>query len=244
LCFVATAMLLGSFMWLDRRPVPAGILIGLLTLKPHLGILLPIMLAVSRRWRVFFVAAVTTIVFAGASVALFGVTPWIDYIGVGLPVQNAVLADAAGIATPFYPTLFMNLRGIGVGYTAAMTVQVALALGAAALVAWAFRNRADTDPRLLAALFFACSIAALPYMLAYDTLPLCVAAMALLADGTLDARGRLLARLVYWLPLLQIGLGTLHIPGPGLIASAFAVYLALRLKAATQRQAHAVLRAA
>lgn len=244
LCFIATALLIGAFAWLDRRPVPAGILIGLLTLKPHLGILLPVMLAVSRRWRVFVTAAVTALALAAASILLFGVTPWADYIGIGLPVQNVVLADAGGIATPFYPTLFMNLRGIGVGYGAAMGAQIALTLAAVALVAWAFRNRADADPRVLMALFFACSVAALPYMLAYDTLPLCIAAIALLADGTLDARERLLARLVYWLPLLQIGLGTFHIPGPALIAPAFAACLALRLRAAQQVKTQTVLRTA
>ena len=230
LAFITTAMLIGAFSWLDRRPIPAGILIGLLTVKPHLGILLPIMLAASRRWKVFVVASVTAITFAGASIALFGVAPWIDYIEMGLAAQNAVLNDPDGIATPFYPTLFMNLRGIGVVYGAAMAAQIALALAAAASVAWAFRNRADTDPRILIALFFACSIAALPYMLVYDTLPLCVAAMALLAGGTLESRGRLLARVVFWLPLLQIGLGTLHIPGPALIAPAFAFYLLHHLK--------------
>jgi hypothetical protein len=244
LSFVTTAMLVAAFGWLDLRPIPAGILIGMLTLKPHLGILIPLMLAASRRWRVFVVAAITAIVLATVSVLLFGVKPWLDYVEMGLAVQNAVLADAGGIATPFYPTLLMNLRGIGVGYGAAMGTQAALAFAAAAAVIWAFRYRGDAEPRMLMALFFACSVAALPYMLVYDTLPLCVGAIALLSAGALDARGRLLARLVYWLPLLQIGLGTLHIPGPALIAPAFAIYLTLRLRAAPQAKAQAVLRTA
>ncbi len=67
-------------------------------------------------------------------------------------------------------------------------------------------------------------------MLVYDTLPLCVAAIALLAGGLLDSRGRLLARLVFWLPLLQIGLGSVSIPGPALIAPAFAICLFLQIK--------------
>lgn len=74
---------------------------------------------------------------------------------------------------------------------------------------------------------FACSIAAAPYLLSYDTLALCLAALALLAAGKLDSRGRRLARLLYWLPLTQISLGTLRIPGPALIAPAFALYLFL-----------------
>ena len=244
LAFITTAMLIGAFMWLDRRPARAGILIGLLTIKPHLGILLPVILLVSRRWRVLFAASATTVVFVGASVLLFGVRPWVDYFGIGLLAQNVVLADADSIATPFFPTLFMNLHGIGIDYRPAMAAQIVMATVATAFAAWAFRNRADANPKLLAALFFACSVATLPYMLVYDTLPLCVAAMALLADGMLDSRGRLLARLVFWLPLLQIGLGTFGIPGPALIAPAFALYLVLRLKAAPRTQSHVILHAA
>ena len=45
-------MLITIFAWLDRRPVAAGVLIGLLTLKPQLGILFPVMLIASARWRV------------------------------------------------------------------------------------------------------------------------------------------------------------------------------------------------
>jgi hypothetical protein len=241
LSFVATAALLGAFILLDRRPLLAGVLIGCLTIKPHLGILLPLMLVASSRWHVFAAATVTALGIVGVSVALFGIQPWIDYISVGLPVQNIVLNDTAGIATPFYPTLFMNLRGIGASYGPAMVLQIALSLAAAALVWWAFRYRRDADQRLLEALFFACSLAALPYVLVYDTLPLCVAAMALLAGGKLDSRGRVLARLVFWLPLLQIGLGSVFIPGPALIAPAFALCIFLQLKnaAATPAQAGA-----
>jgi hypothetical protein len=236
LSFLATAALIGGFMLLDRRPIVAGVLIGCLTLKPHLGILLPLMLAASGRWRVFASAAATAIALVAASIALFGAEPWLGYISIGLPVQNMVMADAGGIATPFYPTLFMNLRGIGVAYGPAMAVQMAMALVAAATVIWAFRYRRDADPRLLAALVFACTLAALPYVLAYDTLPLCVAAMALLAGALLDSRGRLLARLVFWLPLLQIGLGTFAIPGSALIAPAFALVLVLQLRTMTAAQ--------
>jgi hypothetical protein len=69
-----------------------------------------------------------------------------------------------------------------------------------------------------------------PYFALYDTLALTAAAMGLLTGGFLRTRGAWLTRLIFWLPLLQIGLGTLHIPGPALIAPAFALYLVQRLK--------------
>ena len=90
--------------------------------------------------------------------------------------------------------------------------------------------RRDADPLWLMALFFACSVTAVPYMLSYDTLALTFAALLLLGTGTLDARGRRFVQLVYWLPIIQIALGNLHVPGPALIAPAFAIYALMRLR--------------
>jgi hypothetical protein len=223
-------MLLGIFAWLDRRPVAAGVLIGLLTLKPQLGVLFPFFLIASARWTVFASAAITTLALAGATAALFGIDVWLAFITQGLPVQNIVLSDPQRIATPYYPTVFMNLRGLDLPYAAAMAVQSVFTVAAVALVCWLGLARRGADRLETAALFLACSIAAVPYLLSYDTLALCVAAVALLATGNLDTRGQWLVRLVYWLPLLQVGLGQLHIPGPALVAPLFAVYLAARLR--------------
>jgi Glycosyltransferase family 87 len=239
--FITAAMLVGIFALLDRRPLFAGLLIGLMTLKPQLGLLLPVVLIASGRWRVFSVATATTLALAGVAAALFGTQAWIDFVTQGLPTQNIVLADPQGIATPYYPTVFMNLRGIGLSYGPAMAVQVGFAVAAVATVAWAFRFRTDADPRLLFALFAACSIAAVPYLLVYDTLALGFAALALLAGNALDNRGAWIARLVYWLPLLQIGLGNLHLPGPALVAPLFALYILQRLKSAPSPQPNPLL---
>jgi len=54
-------------------------------------------------------------------------------------------------------------------------------------------------------------------------------ALALLVSGKLDAPGRRLAQLVFWLPSLQLVFGAAHIPGPALIAPAFVAYLGWRL---------------
>jgi hypothetical protein len=54
--------------------------------------------------------------------------------------------------------------------------------------------------------------------------------VALLAGAGLDTPGRRLVQLVYWTPVLQLALGTWHLPGPALVAPAFAGYLVLRLR--------------
>jgi glycosyl transferase family 87 len=228
---LAAAMMMAIFALLDRKPYAAGILVGLLSIKPQLGMLFPFMLMASGRWRVFITAAATTVALAGITAALFGEQVWIDFVANGLPVQGLVLSDPDRIATPFFPTVFMNLRGLDLGTAAAMSVQAVFSAFAVAAVIWAFRFRTHADPAVMMALFLACSVTASPYLLAYDLLPLTFAAVALLAGGRLDAPGRRLVQLVYWTPALQLALGTYHLPGPALIAPAFAAYLLMRLRA-------------
>jgi hypothetical protein len=226
--FLTLAALLAIFAWLDKRPVLAGILIGLLTVKPQLGILFPFALAASGRWRVFAAAAVTAIALFAASLALGGVEGWHAYITKAMPLQREVLSDSAGTAVPFQPTIFMNVRAL-VGNRIGEMIQLAFAASAVLAVTAAFRYRRDSDPRRLQALFFACTASASPYMGAYDLLPLTFAAVALLAEEKLDATGRRLAQLVFWMPALQLLFGTYQIPGPAFIAPAFAAYLLVKM---------------
>jgi hypothetical protein len=232
LAFVTAAMLVTIFAWIEKRPVAAGVLIGMLTLKPQLGLLFPVMLIAGGYWRALASAAVTALALAALTAALFGPQVWLDFVRVGLPVQNFVLVDPKLALEPFCPTIYMNLRGIGASFALAMSVQLIVAALAAAAVAWVFGFCRNASPDLKMALFLACSVCVTPYLLAYDTLALGFAALMLLEREELDAPGRRLAQLVYWLPLIQLGFGHIHVPGPALIAPAFAVYLVRRIKTA------------
>jgi hypothetical protein len=221
---LTTAALLAIFASLDERPIMAGVLIGLLTVKPQLGVLFPFALIASGRWKVFSAAAATALALLAASIAIGGIEGWQDYITKALPLQREVLQDAAGTAMPFQPSIFMNIRGV-VGNHIGEIIQFGFTLAAVAAVAAAFRWRRDGDPRMLQALFFACTVSASPYMGAYDLLPLTFAAVALIAEEKLDGTGRRLAQLVFWTPALQLLFGNLQLPGPGFIAPVFALYL-------------------
>jgi Glycosyltransferase family 87 len=227
--FLTAAMLLTILSCLDRRPLLAGLLIGLLTLKPQLGLLFPVMLVASGRWRVFMIAAVTALVLATLSAALFGPDAWADFVKQGLPVQNTVLADPERIGTRYYPTIFMNIRGIGAPYAAAMAIQAVFSLLAIGAVAFAYRVHRNADQQILTVLFLSCSICAVPYLLSYDTMAVMSVAVLTLVAGKFDATGRLIAKLVYWLPVIQMALGQFHVPGAALIPAAFAVYALTRL---------------
>jgi hypothetical protein len=228
--FLTGAALIMIFAWLDRRPILAGILIGLLTVKPQLGLLFPFMLVASGRWRAFSAAAITALALVALSAVLFGPDVWVDYVTKSLPNQRMVLSDPGVATAPFHATVFMNLRGLGAGYDLGIAVQGLFALFAIGAVAWAFRFAKDGDARELRALFLACAACTSPYLGIYDLLPLTFAAVALLGSGRLDPLGRRLVQLVFWLPVLQLAFGELRVPGPALIIPTFAAYLLLRLK--------------
>ena len=233
--FVTGALLIAVFALMDRRPLMAGFLIGLLSIKPQVGMLFPFFLIASQRWRVFVAAAMTTIALVALTTAIFGHQVWVDFIQKGLPVQGMVLADPDRIATPFFPTVFMNLRGIDTSYAFAMSVQAAFSAFAVGALIWAAARRRDANPAMTMALFFACTVCASPYLLSYDLVPMAFAAIVLLASGQLDRAGRRVVQLVFWIPALQLALGTYHIPGPALIAPIFVAWLAMRLRDMPQR---------
>jgi len=239
--FFTTALLIAGFVLLEKRPVVAGLLIGLLSLKPQLVLLMPVLLVAGRHWRTLASAGVTTLALAGATTALFGIEVWRDYIAHGLQAQVEVLVDTEIIATQAMPTIFTNLHLIGLSTAVAMAAQAVFALGAGFCVFWAGRRK--SDPALMATLFFAASVSATPYLMAYDTLPLAMAGIWLLRTEDVDDVGRMLVKLVWWLPLVQMALGHFHIPGACLIAPGLGLWVMMRLaanRAATPAPASAV----
>jgi alpha-1,2-mannosyltransferase len=92
--FTAT-FFLGGFYLCESAPVAAGILFGLLTVKPHLGILIPFVLLLRRNWKCIASASITATVLAAVAFLLWGVAPWREYTAVILPYQAALLDRTA-----------------------------------------------------------------------------------------------------------------------------------------------------
>jgi arabinofuranan 3-O-arabinosyltransferase len=92
--FLSAALIGGALLLLERRPVLAGVLIGLLAYKPHLGLLFPVVLIASCRWRAFAGAAVTTVVMAIAAVIAFGTEAWVGFFAALEDSQHVFLDNA------------------------------------------------------------------------------------------------------------------------------------------------------
>lgn len=180
-----TAALLGGFLtMLNRRPVIAGILLGLLSYKPQFGLLIPLVLLVTGRWTTILSATATVAVLIGASTLLFGMSVWHAFIESATFTRTIVL-EAGGTGWEKIQSLFSAVRMWGGSIDAAYAAQGALALTLAASVVWLWRSQAAFELKA-AALAIACLLAT-PYVLDYDMVVLGIAIAFLVRHGL--ARG-------------------------------------------------------
>lgn len=219
--YLCAALILTVLRLRHARPVAAGALLGLLTIKPQLGLFFPLLLIAERNWRAIAAAALVSGVIVLLTSLFWGAATWTAYFDLGMPTQSRVLSDPDVLGAPFMPTIFMNLRTVGVLVPLAYAAQAIAALAAALAILWAF-SRPRLNQRDGAALFLAAAVAGTPYLLSYDTLALATAVMLASPRGT---TGRLLTLAAWSLPLLQLAAGSAGVPGPALVAVAIAPYL-------------------
>ena len=162
---------------LERRPALAGVCLGLLSYKPHFGLLFPIVLIADRRWRTLIIAAVVAVALAGLSWLAFGTTTWEAFVQ-ATPLTSHIVLGEGGAEFARLQSLFGFVRTHGGGEALAWTVQAsgALALAAGLVVLW--RSRAAYE--LKAAALAAGALIATPYLYIYDFVVLAVAVAFLL----------------------------------------------------------------
>ena len=154
-----------ALLALDRRPLVAGLLIGLLAIKPHLAVLFPLALAAEGRWRTFAAAALTTLGFTAASVAAFG-WPFVEAFLRDLPIVQQVI-DSGLLPWGMMPSPYVFALSLGVPAGAAMSLQAIVAVAAAACVWIAWRAPAAPFEAKAAVLMVAALLVS-PYVFYYD----------------------------------------------------------------------------
>jgi Glycosyltransferase family 87 len=178
--FLTAALLAGALMQLNRRPLVAGVLIGLLAYKPQFGLLIPLVLAVSGRWRVFLAAALTVAAMALAVTLAFGVDAWTAFLASTKFTRHVVL-EQGGTGWYKIQSVFSWVRMWGGDIPLAYAAQGAVTLVAAGALAWLWRAQASF--RLQAAALLIATALATPYVLDYDLMLLAPAIAFLAADG-------------------------------------------------------------
>jgi hypothetical protein len=169
---LTAALLGGSLLFLEERPILSGILLGLLTYRPQLGILFPVALIAGGYWRSFIAAGVTTLVLLLVCWGAFG-TDTIQACLHFMPnASNALLVKGENGFNNFQ-TIYGLARWAGLGSSAASVIQAGMTLWAAVAIAWLWRREAPYQ--LKAAALAAASLLASPYLYIYDFAVLSVA---------------------------------------------------------------------
>ncbi|WCL53695.1 glycosyltransferase family 87 protein [Gimibacter soli] len=162
--FLTAALMGAALVTLDKRPWLAGIFIGLLTIKPHLGLLWPLALLAGGHWRTIMAAGVTTIALQGASWLAFGTATWIGFLEGGT-LATRVLAEGL-VPWSKMQSLYTGLRLVGVPHMAAMVAHGIAAVIAAFAVWQIWRRGAPLGVR--AAALVTGALIVTPFVLDYD----------------------------------------------------------------------------
>ena len=239
---VSAALFVGGLRLLEARPVLAGVLFGLLTMKPQLGVLIPLALLAAGAWRTIAAAAVTAVLLVGASAVVFGTAPWLDFFGKTTALQAAHLTTAITGWHQLMVTPFVAMRHLGLSSTVGYAVNGVTALLAAAAVLWAWRQAVPAALRH--AVLIVATFLAVPYALAYDLTVVSAAVVLLWLALPAEQRTlgfRVMAFLVWVLPFANQTANNAGLPIGALVLGGFLVLL-LRMtaRAAGQRVGGAV----
>jgi hypothetical protein len=217
--FLTAALFVGGAALLPKRPFAGGLMLGLLVVKPQLGLVLPLALLAGRQWRALAGAAASSIGLLLIGLIAFGwqtYEAWVGQAGLFASVASEGLAGWHRMAS-----VYAAARFAGLDAGPAWILHGLVALAAIAATIWVWHRRGDWGARIGA--LAAATVLASPYMFGYDTLIL-IAPLAWLA-----AHGRhLLLLAACWAVLLLGLLQTLGwSAGPNLAPLAPIVLLAL-----------------
>ena len=190
--FLVGAFFIGAVYWRDERPELAGICLGLLTIKPQFGVLMPLFFLLERRFLMLAVATATAAFLIGLSALLIGVGTWHEYVANFLGPQSDVL-HASGSFLSMQLASYGASRLSGADVETASLIQAASSGIAVLAVILAALSGARSDTK--GAILIAATYLATPYVLYYD-----------LAAPTFAA---------LW---IYFGKGREKAPGPGLSA--------------------------
>ena len=170
------ALMLGGLRLVRGHPWAGGALLGLLVLKPQLGLLIPVALVAAGEWRAVAAAALAAAAAIGLAVLAFGGDIWLVWAQTLAATADLALRHRDEVVR-MMPTVAGGLFDLGLPDGVVRVLQLVAGL-AAALVTWrAFRRGVTAEA---AAVLTMATFLATPYAYIYD-LPMVTGALVLLA---------------------------------------------------------------
>jgi len=196
------------------RAALAGLLIALLTVKPQLGVLIPVALVAGGHWRTIAWAAAGTLAVVALSTAIMGAAYWPQFFTAVRFMSG--LMETEIVRFERMMTWYALARLGGAGHGTAFALQLAVTAACVLAIAWIWRRPATLDLKA-AALCTAIPLAT-PYAYHYEMTLTLAAALFLARDGFGASPGARLWLLVLWLGPVP-GLALLNHAPPVLYAA-------------------------
>jgi hypothetical protein len=164
---IPSALLILSLFWLPQKPLRAGVIAGMLVLKPQTALLLPVCFMAARQYRAIMAAIASAAIICIVTVLCFGLQPWLDFIRISLPEARQVLnAPWHQNYQNLMVSPFILLRSLHCSLGTAYAVQLAITLLACGL-AWRLWRATGRGHEII--LLTACLAAvSTPYAYVYD----------------------------------------------------------------------------
>lgn len=212
---------------LGRRPIVAGILIGLLAIKPQMAMVFPFVLFATRAWRPFSAAALTATLLAVAGIALTG-TGALNGLDHALSIVRTL-----HFVHPTYwfssPTTFAALRLAGASIPVALAAQSAIGLFAIGIAVYIWRR--TPDMRLRGAALAIATLLTTPYLWHYELTWLGIAVFCLIAHGLENEwlpGDQIVIVLAWLLPLFELFNRMMKLPQVGPIVLLAMLFITVR----------------
>ena len=171
--FFTTSLLVAGFGMLQRFPLAAGALIGMLSIKPQFSLMAWVALAAARQWRALGSAAAAAILLVLASLAVVGFEAWRAWLDLMLG-GNALYGDWIASGRLNGISVYACVSWLGAPSAIANLAQAAAVVAAAAIVFWVHRQAAPAALQL--ATLLAATLLAAPHASNSDAVLLGVAA--------------------------------------------------------------------
>jgi hypothetical protein len=187
--FTAVFFLGAAYFW-PTRPVLAGICVGLLAIKPQLGLLMPFALLASGQWRIVAAAATTVLSLIVLSTVWLGAAIWTDYLRM-TQLYGQLVGRGYDQVQHLFVGPYVSLQGAGMPAALAASLQVVISIAVATVIVqvfWSHNRERPEDGRLdlRLALLAAGTLLATPYAFSYDTPLLILSIIPLLARSWRD----------------------------------------------------------
>jgi len=175
---LACGLLLASLASM-RKPVGATALsAAILTVKPQLGLLLPVIWLKDRRWTLIALTSGLTLLFFLASAALFGPDSWRLYLSSTLPELSNLQRTGKGAYMEMIPSFFMSARLLGFEGDSAFRLHLLIAVPILIFAIWRILVEEDRFRRAAIAIAATCLVS--PYLHTYDLTLLVAMALILM----------------------------------------------------------------